>query len=136
MIADTIPQLAAALGIPAVILADTVARHNEAIKKGVDADFGKPITPQMLDLAKGPFYAIAQWPSVHFTMGGLRMNTNAQVIDIWGEPIPKLYASGEVCGGVHGNNRLGGNAIAECIVFGRIAGKCAAEADAEKSVCI
>jgi fumarate reductase flavoprotein subunit len=49
------------------------------------------------------------------------------VIDIWGEPIPKLYAAGEVCGGVHGANRLGGNAITECIVFGRIAGENAAQ---------
>ena len=121
--AQTIPKLADALGMPAEVLAETAARHNTAVQSGVDPDFGKPITGQMIALAEGPYYAIAQWPSVHFTMGGLRINTNAQVLDIWGEPIPRLYAAGEVCGGVHGSNRLGGNAIAECIVFGRIAGR-------------
>jgi urocanate reductase len=120
--ADTMGQLAEALGIPKQPFAETAARHNEAVRTGFDPDFGKTITHQMHQLTEGPYYAIAQWPSVHYTMGGLRINTNAQVLDIWGKPIPKLYAAGEVCGGVHGNNRLGGNAIAECIVFGRIAG--------------
>lgn len=124
--ANTLPQLADALGMPAAALADTVSRHNEALVTGVDPDFGKPVTAQMLPLDKSPYYAIAQWPSVHFTMGGLRINPSTQVIDIWGAPIPGLYAAGEVCGGVHGNNRLGGNAIAECIVFGRRAGRNAA----------
>ncbi|SHH61859.1 fumarate reductase flavoprotein subunit [Sporobacter termitidis DSM 10068] len=124
--AGTIPQLARDLGIPPENLADTVGRHNAAIEAGVDQDFGKPVTAQMLPLAEGPFYAISQWPSVHYTMGGLRINTEAQVLDIRGNTIPGLYAAGEVCGGIHGSNRLGGNAIAECIVFGRIAGKNAA----------
>ena len=60
-------------------------------------------------------------------MGGLKINSNAQVLDIWVNRIPHLYAAGEACGGVHGANRLGGNAITECIVFGRIAGKCVAD---------
>jgi fumarate reductase flavoprotein subunit len=121
--AGTVPQLEEALGLPAGSLAETVARHNAALQSCSDPDFGKPVTAQMLPLLRGPFYAVAQWPSVHFTMGGLRINTSAQVLDIRGIPIPRLYAAGEVCGGVHGSNRLGGNAIAECIVFGRIAGK-------------
>ncbi|MEF9997352.1 MAG: FAD-binding protein, partial [Burkholderiaceae bacterium] len=68
-----------------------------------------------------------QWPSVHHTMGGLRINPQAQVIDIWGKPIPKLYAAGEVTGGVHGSNRLGSNAIPDCVTFGRVAGVSAAK---------
>jgi fumarate reductase flavoprotein subunit len=120
--AETVPLLAEALGLPPGNLAETVARHNEAVSDGVDRDYGKPITAQMLQMTGGPFYAVAQWPSVHYTMGGLRIDTDTRVLDIRGAPIPGLYAAGEVCGGVHGNNRLGGNAIAECIVFGRIAG--------------
>ncbi|MBP7529776.1 MAG: FAD-binding protein, partial [Syntrophorhabdaceae bacterium] len=61
--------------------------------------------------------------AVHHTMGGLRINTNAQVVDVFGAVIPHLYAAGEVAGGVHGSNRLGCNATTECVVFGRIAGK-------------
>jgi len=79
-------------------------------------------------LEVGPFYAIAQWPAVHHTMGGLRINKKAEVIDIWGNPIPRFFAAGEVTGGIHGANRLGGNAIADCVVFGRIAGINAAKA--------
>lgn len=124
--AETLRQLSEALGIPPGALSETVTGHNEALKAGIDADYGKPVTAQMLPLDSGPYYAIAQWPSVHFTMGGLRINTEARVIDIWGKPIPRLFAAGEVSGGVHGSNRLGGNAIAECIVFGRVAGRNAA----------
>jgi len=81
----------------------------------------------MIPIVDGPFYAIPQWPAVHHTMGGLRINKDAQVIDIWGNPIPRLYAAGEGTGGVHGSNRLGGNATPSCIVFGRIAGTNAAK---------
>jgi len=87
-----------------------------------DPQFNKPFTPHMTPLDKGPFYITAQWPSVHHTMGGLRINTSGQVMDIWGDPIPHLYAAGEVVGGVHGANRLGGNAIPDAHVFGKIAG--------------
>lgn len=121
--ADTIALLAEQLCLPADTLCQTVKQHNEAIKSGTDFDFGKPITDRMQLLTKGPFYAVAQWPSVHYTMGGLRINIQTQVIDTHGQPIPGLFAAGEVCGGIHGNNRLGGNAIAECIVFGRTAGR-------------
>jgi hypothetical protein len=65
---------------------------------------------------------LAQWPAVHHCMGGLRINKNAQVVDVFGTVIPKLYAAGEVAGGVHGSNRLGTNATADCVVFGRVAG--------------
>jgi urocanate reductase len=81
----------------------------------------------MVPMLKGPFYAVAQWPAVHHCMGGLRINTKAQVVDVFGDVIPRLYAAGEVSGGVHGSNRLGSNAIPDCVVFGRVAGTNAAK---------
>ncbi len=73
-----------------------------------------------------PWYAIPRTPSVHHTMGGVTINTDTQVLDTDGNVIPNLYAAGEVVGGVHGANRVGGNAIVDCMVFGRIAGRNAA----------
>ena len=120
---ESIAGLAQGLGgMPAKALEDTVRRHNAFIQNGTDTDFNKPITPAMVPLNQGPFYGFAQWPAIHHSMGGLRIDPQARVIDIRGEPIPRLYAAGEVCGGIHGANRLGGNAIPDCIVFGRIAG--------------
>jgi fumarate reductase flavoprotein subunit len=99
-----------------------VKKYNQYLKDGKDPDFNKPITKVMIPLEKGPFYAVAQWPAVHHTMGGIRINEKTQVIDIWGKIIPKFYAAGEITGGVHGSNRLGSNAIPDCVVHGRIAG--------------
>ena len=110
------------MSIPAASLQESVLAHNSYIEEGKDPDFSKPMTKNMVPLREGPFYAIAQWPAIHYCMGGLRIDAKARVIDIWGNPIPRLYAAGEVCGGVQGANRLGGNAIPDCIVFGRIAG--------------
>ena len=76
-----------------------------------------------------PFYAGARVPTVHHTMGGVEINTKAQVLDKNGNVIPGLYAAGEVTGGIHGSNRLGGNAVADTVVFGRIAGESAAKAE-------
>ena len=119
---DTVEDLAGKIGVPADALKESITRHNTFIKEGKDVDFGKPMTKSMVPLEEGPFYAIAQWPSVHHCCGGIRINTEAQVIDIWGKPIPRLYAAGELTGGVQGSNRLGGNSIPNCIVYGRIAG--------------
>ena len=124
--ADTIPELADKLGIPTAALVETIEKHNQYLKNGKDPDFNKPITERMIPLVKGPFFGLAQWPAIHHCMGGLRINAKAQVIDIFGKPIPKLYAAGEVAGGVHGSNRLGSNAIPDCVVFGRVAGTNAA----------
>lgn len=126
--ADSIAELAGKCNIPSDTLVDTVNKYIQYHKDGKDPEFGKPITPAMITLEKGPFYAIPQWPAVHFCMGGLRINASSQVIDIFGSPIPRLYAAGEVTGGIHGSNRLGSNAIPTCIVFGRIAGRKAAAA--------
>ncbi|SEM35750.1 fumarate reductase flavoprotein subunit [Syntrophus gentianae] len=125
--ADTIADLAKKIGIPSETLEKTVNDHNRYLQEGKDAEFNKPISKAMLPLDKGPFYAVAQWPAVHHTMGGLRINKNAQVIDVFGAVIPKFYAAGEVAGGVHGSNRLGTNATADCVVFGRVAGMNAAK---------
>ncbi|MFH1080442.1 MAG: flavocytochrome c [Pseudomonadota bacterium] len=125
--ADTIGELAKKLGIPADALEKTVNDHNRYLQEGKDPEFNKPISKAMVPMDKGPFYAVAQWPAVHHTMGGLRINKNAQVIDVFGFVIPGLYAAGEVAGGVHGSNRLGTNATADCVVFGRVAGTNAAK---------
>lgn len=120
--ADTLEALAKAMDLPVNPTLATLAQHDDYLAKGQDPDYGKPITDKMIPLKKGPFYGIAQWPACHHTMGGLRINTEANVIDIFGKPIPRLYAAGEVAGGVHGSNRLGSNAIPDAIAFGRVAG--------------
>jgi len=122
-VGNTIEELSAKTGINEAALVTTINEHNAVLKNMLRDKFNKPLSAQMRTIAKGPYYAAAQWPSVHFCMGGLRINKDAHVLDIWGNRIPKLFAAGEVCGGVHGANRLGGNAIPECIVFGRIAGR-------------
>ncbi len=125
--ADTLEELAKKMELPVEKTLATIKKHDEYIRKGKDPDFSKPMTKKMITLEKGPFYGIAQWPACHHTMGGLRINPDAQVIDIWGKPIPRLYAAGEATGGVHGSNRLGSNAIPDCISFGRVAGTNAAK---------
>lgn len=118
--ADTIEALAQKIGIDPAALKATVDRYNEGIDSKND-EVGKKLLGNKLD--KAPFYASGRVPTVHHTMGGVRINTKAQVIDVNGAVIPGLYAAGEVTGGIHGSNRLGGNALADTIVFGRIAGQ-------------
>jgi len=120
--AASIREMAGKLGIPADALEKTVNDHNKYIETGKDPDFNKSMTKVMIPLVEGPFYSVAQWPAVHHCMGGIRINPMAQVIDVFGAVIPKLLAAGEVAGGVHGSNRLGSNAIADCVSFGRVAG--------------
>ena len=122
--ADTLEELAAAINVPADSLVATVARYNEIVAEGFDADFGKTHLENTID--EGPFYAAPRVPTVHHTMGGLVINTDAQVIDRRGNVIPGLYAAGEVTGGIHGTNRVGGNALTDIAVFGWIAGENAA----------
>lgn len=94
--------------------------------KGNDKDFHH--RAGLVDMSQGKYYVIKAVPSVHHTMGGVRINEKAQALDAKGKVIPGLWAAGEVTGVTHGTNRLGGNAYADIIVFGRIAGKAAAEA--------
>ncbi len=122
---DTIEVLAEAMKAPPETLAATLASWNKAIADQKDEAFGRD-TGMEYDISKGPFYAVQIAPGVHHTMGGLKINVNTEVIGASGEPIPGLFAAGEVTGGIHGGNRLGGNAVADIVVFGRQAGQSAA----------
>ncbi len=125
---ETVKELAKKAGLNAENLVKTVEKWNSYIDAGRDPEF------QRRDVAKGlgikievpPFYASEGCPAIHHTCGGLHINSEAQVLDIYGKVIPGLYAAGEVVGGIHGANRLATNAITDIIVFGRIAGKNAA----------
>ncbi len=118
--------LAAAYGMPAAVLAETVADYNRAVAAGGKDAFGKDLGQAAFTVATPPFYAIRLYPKVHYTPGGVRIDQRARVIDLHGNPIPRLFAAGEVTGGVHGASRLGSCALTECLVFGRIAGQEAA----------
>ena len=120
---DTLAGLAKQLGMPAENLEKTVAEYNKMVEAKSDTKFGRKLFDQKIE--KAPFYATPRAPSIHHTMGGLEINTKAQVVDVLGNPIPGLYAAGEVTGGIHGSNRLGGNATADVLTFGRIAAKSA-----------
>lgn len=123
---DTLEALSAFYGISNNNIEETLKEFNKNFKDGVDKQFGKPIIENATPIVNPPYYSIRLWPKVHFTMGGIRINTNAQVIDIEGNIIKGLYAAGEVTGGIHGASRLGSCSITDCLVFGRIAGKNAA----------
>ena len=122
--ADTLEELAQQIGVPADALVETVAEYNKACETGVDEQFGRALLT--MPFTKDPYYAYARTPSCHHTMGGVQINADAQVLRADGSAISGLYAAGEVTGGIHGGNRLGGNAIADTVVFGRIAGQNAA----------
>ena len=109
---------------------DTMNTWNESVAKykadgTPDAEWGRD-NGMDDDLSTAPFYAIKIAPGIHHTMGGIKINSNAEVIDTAGNVIPGLFAAGETTGGIHGGNRVGGNAVCDFIVFGRIAGKSAA----------
>ena len=122
---ESIEEIAAALEISAENLKLTIDSYNTYVDAQEDTEFARPDMPRKLEKAK--YYAIEIGPAIHHTMGGLKINTNAEVLNTSGDAINGLFAAGEVTGGVHGGNRLGGNAVADIIVFGRIAGKTAAE---------
>lgn len=124
---ETLEELASFYNLSHENLCETIAKFNESFIDGVDKTFGKPLLKNARPIVNPPYYAMRLWPKVHFTMGGIRINTDAQVIDIEGEIIKGLYAAGEVTGGVHGASRLGSCSITDCLVFGRIAGKNAAK---------
>ncbi|MBR4474683.1 MAG: flavocytochrome c [Oscillospiraceae bacterium] len=122
---ETYEELAEAIGAPADAFAATMEKWNKCVEAKEDPDFGRVSFANPLDQA--PYYAIKVQPGIHHTMGGIKIDENAQVISTKGEPIDGLFAAGEVTGGVHGNNRLGGNAVADFTIFGRIAGSSAAD---------
>lgn len=118
----TLAQLAAEIKIAPKNLVATVTAWNQQVADQQDSDFGRT-TGMERDVSVGPFLAIHIAPAVHYTMGGVRINHQAQVLKENGTPLLGLFAGGEVAGGLHGNNRLGGNSIAETVVFGRQAGQ-------------
>ncbi|MDD3410064.1 MAG: FAD-binding protein, partial [Eubacteriales bacterium] len=123
-VADTLEELAEKMGVPVDAFVETVNKYNEYTLAKHDPDFGKPLFGEPIDTA--PFVATPRSPSLHHTMGGLKIDPETHVIDTNGAVIPGLYAAGEVCGGIHAGNRLGGNAMTDFLVFGRIAGANAA----------
>ena len=117
--------LAEAMGVDAETFTATMEAWNACVESKTDEEFGRTSFANPLNTA--PYYAIKVTAGIHHTMGGLKINTATEVLNEAGEAIPGLFAAGEVTGGVHGANRLGGNAVADFIVFGRIAGASAAE---------
>ena len=121
----TYEELAKAMGVDETTFVSTMNTWNQAVEAKSDAEFNR--TSFANPLTTAPYYAIKITPAVHHTMGGIVINPKAEVLNEKGEAIPGLFAAGEVTGGVHGANRLGGNAVADFTVFGRIAGQSAAD---------
>jgi flavocytochrome c len=126
---DNLKNLAAHYEMPYEKLKAQVERYNKFVAQKDDPEFNKPLIMKQKQIVKAPFYAVRLWPKAHHTMGGVEINTKAEVVNIeTGQPIEGLFACGEATGGTHGACRLGTVAIPDCIVFGRIAGKNAAKA--------
>ena len=121
----TYEELGKAMGVDAAAFAETMEKWNGYVEAKNDPDFGRTSFANPLNTA--PYYAVKVTAGVHHTMGGLKINANTEVLNEKGEVIPGLFAAGEVTGGVHGANRLGGNAVADFTVFGRIAGAAASD---------
>ena len=122
---ETYEELGKAMGVDEAAFAETMNTWNGYVEAKNDPDFGRTSFANPLNTA--PYYAIKVTAGVHHTMGGLKINTNTEVLKADGSVIPGLFAAGEVTGGVHGANRLGGNAVADFTVFGRIAGAAASK---------
>ena len=113
------------IGVPADVLKQTIAEYNKTVDTKKDP-LGR--APRMLahKIEKAPFYAGPIGMARHHTMGGVKIDVKARVLDRHGKVIPGLYAAGEVTGGIHGTNRVGGNALGDAFTYGRIAGESAA----------
>lgn len=127
VVADTLEELAEKLEIPVDTFVAEIERYNSFVDAQKDDDFGKPLFGEKIDEA--PFVATPRSPALHHTMGGVKIDTETHVLSTEGTAIPGLYAAGEVTGGLHAGNRLGGNAMTDFLVFGRIAGENAANAE-------
>ena len=125
--AETPAELAEALQLPVSAFVETMEKYSRYQSTGEDKDFQRKAEDMPRPLTEAPYYAINVEPVIHHTMGGIKINAQAEVVNQAGKSIPGLYAAGEVTGGVHGGNRLGGNAVADIIVFGQIAGTSAAQ---------
>lgn len=122
--ADTLEDLAQQIGVSPENLVKSVEAFNAAVDGATD-EFGRTLFMHKIDTA--PFYAGKRVPTVHHTMGGIKITPETRVVDVNGVVIPGLFAAGEVTGGIHGANRLGGNALTDVNTFGRIAGAQAAK---------
>ena len=122
---ETYEELGKAMGVDEAAFAETMEKWNGYVEAKNAPDFGRTSFANPLNTA--PYYAVKVTAGVHHTMGGLKINANTEVLNEKGEVIPGLFAAGEVTGGVHGANRLGGNAVADFTVFGRIAGAAASD---------
>lgn len=121
--AETPEELGEAVGIDGAALAETLSIYAGYQESGSDADFGRE--SMEVPLTEPKYYAALCAPAIHHTMGGVKVNTNCEVLKEDGTAVPGLFAAGEITGGVHGANRLGGNAVTDIVVFGRIAGTAA-----------
>jgi|TARA_B110000977_G_C11042625_1_gene479393 succinate dehydrogenase/fumarate reductase flavoprotein subunit/predicted heme/steroid binding protein len=119
-------EVAAELGVSSAKLAETFGKYNAAARSN-DCPFGKKFFNNLpLEMQDTTWHVAIVCTVVHYTMGGLAINNEAQVTSREsGIPVPGLYAAGEVAGGIHGRNRLGGNSLLDCVVFGRVAGNTA-----------
>ena len=122
--ADTLEELAEQIGVSPENLVKSVEDFNASVDGATD-EFGRTLFMHKIDTA--PFYAGKRVPTVHHTMGGIKITPETRVVDVNGVVIPGLFAAGEVTGGIHGANRLGGNALTDVNTFGRIAGAQAAK---------
>lgn len=118
--ADTTRELAEKLGIDPEVFTATMVEYAHIVSSGNDP-LGRRQSEMPRPLTMGPFYAVEIGPAIHHTMGGIVINTKAEVLDAEGKAVPGLYAAGEVTGGIHGGNRLGGNAVADICIYGKIA---------------
>jgi fumarate reductase flavoprotein subunit len=123
--ANSVEELAKLMNVNAANLQKSIDEYNSVVDGAKDR---LGLLTYDKKLGNAPFYAAKRLPTVHHTMGGLKIDAQARVIDKNNKPIAGLYAAGEVTGDIHGANRLGGNAIADIVVFGRIAGASAAQA--------
>ena len=121
--ADSVREMAKAMNVPASVLQATLGEYNESILKA-SAGAEKNIVKQ--PLLTPPFYFGKERFDLHFCCGGLAINSKGQVLRTDGQPVPRLYAAGECTGGIHGKDRLGGDSLISCFVFGRISGASAA----------
>ncbi len=117
--ADTLEELAEKLEMDPATLQETVDTFNASVDSGEDA-FGRTLYSTKLE--NGPWVATSRQACIHHTMGGVTIDDNAHILDADGNVIPGLYAAGEITGGIHGGNRLGGNAVVDTVVFGKLAG--------------
>ncbi|MEG3013399.1 MAG: flavocytochrome c [Cetobacterium sp.] len=120
-ISDNLKEAANFMNIDEENLLNTIERYNNFVKNKKDLDFNR--RGNLVSISKGPYYIQKVAPAVHHTMGGVRINKENQVLNQKGDIIEGLFAAGEIVGGLHGTNRLGGNAITEIIVFGKRAGE-------------